>query len=342
MKRQQRIKLILFLVFLMASVAFAILFPRLTVPFGFAYIIYLMSRPLTLRLTKGTAKQRWIYIVLIISLICFSLFPLIATLYNFDTDFGELSRQLPEAQKLLQEKFFIFKVKVFERFGIRLNLDPVTYLMAKVESEGAVLLGRVPDYLSAIFEWLLLVPMFLYFFFVESRKFNTKFLEGIPNPIFEKTYVLFTQFNTKFGEYIMAKFIEATILGTLVTIGLLINDFPYPFLLGFVAAVTNILPYIGPLIGVVPAVLIVFLSNNPSAGLLGVAVVYTVANLIDMILIFPLLVSKIVNLHPIIVVVSIIIGSQVGGILGMIVIIPFIAFFKLLFKEVYKDLSVNL
>ena len=71
-------------------------------------------------------------------------------------------------------------------------------------------------------------------------------------------------------------------------------------------------------------------------------VIYGLANLIDMVLVFPLLVSKIVNLHPIVVVVSIIIGSQLAGIVGMIVIIPFIAFFKLLFKEIYKDLSVHL
>ena len=59
-------------------------------------------------------------------------------------------------------------------------------------------------------------------------------MRSIPNSIFEKTYVLFSQFNTKFGEYIIAKFIEATILGSLVTVGLLIVGFPYPFILGFI------------------------------------------------------------------------------------------------------------
>ena len=88
------------------------------------------------------------------------------------------------------------------------------------------------------------------------------------------------------------------------------------------------------------------LSNPYVLAALGITVllviVFAIANLIDMILVFPLLVSKIVNLHPIVVVVSIIIGSQLAGIVGMIVIIPFIAFFKLLFKEIYKDLSVHL
>ncbi|WPU65301.1 AI-2E family transporter [Peredibacter starrii] len=342
MKRNQKIKLYLFLAMFAGAVIFAILFPRLTLPFGFAYILYLMAKPFTVKLTTGSKKQRFIYFCIMLVGVSFMFFPLFATLYNMDTDFGKFSAQLPEAQKILQDKVFGLKVKVFDQFGFKLKLDPVNYVMAKIESQGADFLNHIPDYLSAMFEWMLLVPLFLWFFFMESRKFSQGLLEAIPNPIFEKSYVLFSQFNTKFGEYIIAKFIEATILGTLVTLGLLIVGFPYPFILGFVAGVTNILPYIGPVIGFVPAFFIALLSKDPNVSMLGMVVIYTLANLIDMILVFPLLVSKIVNLHPIVVVVSIIIGSQLGGIVGMIVIIPFIAFFKLLFKEIYKDLSVQL
>ena len=342
MKRNQKIKLYLFLSLFAGAVIFAIMFPRLTLPFGFAYILYLMSKPFTVRLTTGSRKQRFLYFCVMLVGVSFMFFPLFATLYNVDTDFGKLSAQLPEAQKVLQDKVFALKLKIFDRFGVQLKLDPVNFVMAKIESHGSEFLNNIPDYLSTMFEWMLLVPMFLWFFFMESRTFSQRIFEAIPNPIFEKSYVLFSQFNTKFSEYINAKFIEATILGTLVTIGLLIIGFPYPFILGFIAGITNILPYIGPVIGFVPAFFIALLSKDPNASMLGMVIIFTLANLIDMILVFPLLVSKIVNLHPIVVVVSIIIGSQLGGIVGMIVIIPFIAFFKLLFKEIYKDLSVNL
>lgn len=342
MIRNQRIKLNLFLFLLVAAIAFAILFPRLTLPFGFAYIIYLMSKPLTLRLTTGSKKQRFGYFFLVLTGTAFLFFPFFVTLNSADTDFTSLTDQLPELQKILQDKFFAFKVLIYEKYGFKLNIDPVSFLISKLETHGTDLLSQIPDYLSLLLEWVLLVPVFLYFFFMESQHFSRRFLEGIPNPIFEKSYVLFSQFNTKFGEYIIAKFIEATILGTIVTLGLLVIGFPYPFILGFIAGITNILPYIGPVLGIIPAIVIALLSKDPNASMLGVLVVFALANLIDMILVFPLLVSKIVNLHPIVVIVSIIIGSQIAGIVGMIVIIPFIAFFKLLFKEIYKDLSVQL
>jgi putative permease len=342
MSKIQKIKLYLFIFFCTAAVVFAILFPRLTLPFGFAYIIYIMANPVTVLLTKGTPRQRILYSFLLILGVLFLLFPVFATLYNAHTDLGAISQQIPEIQKVIQDKFFLFKVNFFEKYGIRVNLDPVNYMMAKLEYFGSDFVSRFPDYLSSIFEWFLLVPMFLYFFFKESGRLGTKLMEAIPNPIFEKTYVLFSHFNTKFGEYIIAKFVEAAILGTLVTLGLLVIGFPYPFILGFVAGVTNILPYIGPIIGFIPAFGIALLSKDPNISMWGMVTVFAVANIIDNILVFPLLVSKIVNLHPILVVVSIIIGSQLGGIIGMIVIIPFIAFFKILFIEIYKDLSVNL
>jgi putative permease len=265
-----------------------------------------------------------------------------ATLYNPDLDFTKFSAQLPEIQRILEEKFFALKVWVFEKYKVQITIDPVSFIMEQLGTHGTGLVTKIPSYLSSLLEWILLVPLFLYFFFMESGRSSRKFLEAVPNPIFEKSYVLFSQFNKKFGEYIIAKFIEATILGVLVTIGLLIIGFPYPFILGFVAGVTNILPYIGPVIGLIPAIFVALLSQDPNVSMAGMLVVFLLANLFDNILVFPLLVSKIVNLHPIVVVVSVLVGSQIGGVVGMIVIIPFIAFFKLLFKEIYKDLSVNL
>jgi putative permease len=342
MHRNLKIKLLLFFLLLFAAVSFAFFFPRLTLPFGFSYIIYLIFKPLTSLLTTGTKKQRFFFFSLFLLGVSFSLFPLFAAFYNVDADFSKFSEQLPEVQKNLQDKYFVFKVYVFEKFGYRLNIDPVTFMVKKLEQGGSLLLSVVPNLLSSFFEWLLLVPMFLFFLFFQSKKFRAKLLRTIPNSIFEKTYVLFSQFNAKFGQYIIAKFIEATILGTFVTLGLLMIGFPYPFILGFVAGVTNILPYIGPLIGIVPAILVALLSNDPNISMLALGLIYLIANLIDMVLVFPLLVSKVVDLNPIIVVVSVIVGSQVGGVVGMIVIIPFIAFFKLLFEEIYKDLSVQL
>lgn len=341
MNRNQKIKLYLFIGFLAFAILFAISFPRLTLPFGFSYIVYLISKPMTIKLTTGTKKQRITYFVILMLGIIFASLPFISALNNVNLDTSKYTDHMPEIRDQLQSKYELLKQKGRENFGINFNVDPVSYVIGQLEHIGAFLLKSFPNYLSSLFEWMLLVPLFLYFFFVESENVSRRIFKAVPNSIFEKSYVLFSQFNMKFGEYMIAKFIEATILGTSVAIGLYLIGFPNPFILGFVAGVTNILPYIGPVIGIVPAIIVGLISKDPNISMLGMFLVYSIANLIDMVLVFPLLVSKIVNLHPIVVVVSVIIGSQLAGITGMIVVIPFVAFFKLLFIEIYKDLSVN-
>lgn len=341
MKKNQILKVYLFFAVIVAALTFMVSFPRLTLPFGFSYILYLMINPITARIIRGNNQQRIIYSLFFTACACLLVVPLVATLYNAETDFKQFLNHIPELRVKLQFKYLQFRELFIEKTGVKLSLDPVTYIMKNVESQGAILLSKLPTLVSGILEWMLLVPLFLYFFFKESKAVRVKFMEFIPNSIFEKTYYLVSQFNSKFGEYIIAKFIEATILGSIVTVGLLLISFPYPFILGIIAGVTNILPYVGPVIGFIPALAVALLSQNPDVTLVSATFIYLIANVVDMVLVFPLLVSKIVNLHPILVVVSVLAGGQIGGAVGMIVVIPVVAFVQLLFKEIYQDLKAQ-
>lgn len=341
MKRNQKVKLYFFFLTLIIGIIFMMAFPRLTLPLGFSYILYLMIHPLAERLMSGSNQQRIVYSLFLTACACCLVIPLVATLYSAETDFKQLLKHIPEIRLNMQFKYLQFREYLADKTGIKMSLDPVTYLMRNIETQGSTLLANIPNLISSILEWMLLVPLFLYFFFKESKNMKAKTMGFIPNSIFEKTYVLASQFNTKFAEYIIAKFIEATILGAIVTIGLMIIGFPYPFILGIIAGVTNILPYVGPIIGVIPALAIALLSSNTNVSFLGAGIVYLIANAVDMVLVFPLLVSKIVNLHPVLVIVSVLAGGQIGGVVGMIVVIPFVAFVQILIREIYQDLNVQ-
>src|SRR5690606_14323802 len=99
-------------------------------------------------------------------------------------------------------------------------------------------------------------------------------------------------------------------------------------LLALFAALTNLIPYIGPIIGAVPPVLIALISDDAmvttslNLNLFIVISIYLLAQILDVIFIIPLVVAKIVNLHPVTVIVVIIVGAQLMGVLGMIISIP--------------------
>ena len=217
--------------------------------------------------------------------------------------------------------------------------ESIDRLISSTKTQAEELMAEVPTWLGMLLEWLFVIPLTLFFLFKDGEVLKRSYFKLVPNSYFEQFYSLVNKFNSQLGDYIFAKFFEALLLGLMVTTGLLILDVRFSVLLGIVAGVTNIIPYLGPVLGALPGILVVLVeagSFDRSVGL--VAILYLVINIIDMGIIFPVLVSRIVNLHPFIVVVSVIMGSQIMGVAGMIISVPLATAFKLLFLECYHEL----
>lgn len=201
--------------------------------------------------------------------------------------------------------------------------------------------SAVPSLVSGSLTVLLLTPILAYFMLQDGRQISRRILSMVPNGVFETALNLHHQLNDQMGGFIRARFLEAAIVGFVVWLGLQISGFPYASLLGLFAAITNLIPYIGPLIGAVPALAIALISPDVGLGtsmtwsLVVVSSVYFLAQLIDVIFVIPLVVARIVNLHPVTVIIVIIIGSQMMGILGMVISIPVASAMKLIFRSCY-------
>ena len=223
-----------------------------------------------------------------------------------------------------------------ERASIQIiNHSEFVFQLIKVKTKEIIF--NVPDILKSVLEWILLVPLFLFFYLKDSRTIKQTILRLTPNSIFERFYYLSHQFNKQLSDYIFAKFIEASIVGIIITSGLLIIGVRFSFLLGLIAAVTNIIPYVGPIFGAIPAIVLGLAEYGPGGVFGAMMILYIIANLIDLALVFPILVSKIVDLHPLLVVTSVILGSHFLGVIGMVISIPCVAALKLIFHEIYIE-----
>lgn len=234
-----------------------------------------------------------------------------------------------------------------DQFKHYFNLSEVNFsetinawLLEKTKSFSVLLPSAVTHSLSV----LLFAPLFAYFMLQDGRKLNHSLLSLVPNSYFEMALSLQHKINEQLGGFIRARFLEGAIVGLVVWFGLQVMGFPFAPLLGICAALTNLIPYVGPIIGAVPAIAIALIS--PSAkildsfglNLLLVSSVYLAAQLIDILFIIPLVVAKIVNLHPALVIIVITIGAQLMGVLGMIISIPVASVLKLSITAVYEHL----
>ena len=134
--------------------------------------------------------------------------------------------------------------------------------------------------------------------------------------------------------YMVGLLIETSCVAALNSIGLLILGVQYAILLGVMAAILNLIPYIGGLVAIVLTVLVTF-SNNPELSVIvGVIGIFLLVQFIDNNVFVPLIVASKVRINALISIVGVLIGGALAGVSGMFLSIPAIAILKVIFDRV--------
>jgi putative permease len=199
--------------------------------------------------------------------------------------------------------------------------------------------GALPRYVTKFLTVMLLAPFFAFFMIKDGRNFSRTLLALVPNNLFELTYNIYHQINDQMGQFVRARLLEALIVGFVTWAGLLMIGFPFAEVLAVFAAVTNLIPYIGPVIGTIPAVVLAMVNGASPIEMSLLLLVYFIAQLIDAAFIIPVVVAKIVDLHPVTVIVVIIIGAQLMGVIGMLISIPVASALKVTIGTIFRYLT---
>ena len=196
----------------------------------------------------------------------------------------------------------------------------------------------LPGLFSVLLQTMILAPLFAFFMMLDGQRAIKNLLAIVPNNLFESALNLQYQINLQIGGFVRARLLEAAIVGAVVWACLLAIHFPYALFFAIFAGITNLIPYIGPVIGAIPAILLAVIKGFPGLEIVYVAGAFGVAQLIDTIFIVPMVVARIVDLHAVIVIIVVIIGAQLAGIPGMIISIPVASILKLTAISVYQHL----
>lgn len=140
------------------------------------------------------------------------------------------------------------------------------------------------------------------------------------------------ELNAIISNFIRGQLITAVIVGLLETIGLYAVHVKYPFILGVIGGIANIIPFFGPVLGAIPAVALALLQS-PTKALLA-AVVFTIVQQIDNAFISPKIIEGKLGLHPITTIIAVLIGGEFFGVIGMLLGVPVTAMIKVILKRV--------
>ncbi|MCK4536801.1 MAG: AI-2E family transporter [Desulfuromonadales bacterium] len=183
---------------------------------------------------------------------------------------------------------------------------------------------------------MILVPLFTFFFLRDGRKILRAAVAMSPNRQFEMIHDLSYLISRQLAQFIRGRILEAFIVGLVIGLGLSLTDIRYAPVLGLFAGVTNLIPYIGPIIGMVPGILIAFVDFGMGGQFWWTVILYVLIAqvLIDNFILIPILISRVSNLHPLLVFFAIIVGGKLYGVVGMIIGVPIVSIIQMTILEV--------
>ncbi len=215
----------------------------------------------------------------------------------------------------------------------------VNQMVANLETMVATYSGDILSALSALFGGVLsfiLIIVFSFYFSIQERGIED-FLR-IATPIKYEQYVidLWRRAQKKIGLWMQGQLLLGVIIGVLVYLGLTILGVKYALVLAVVAGLFELIPVFGPTISSIPAILVGFGTGGITLGL-SVIALYVIIQQFENHLIYPLVVTKVVGVPPLLVIIGLIVGAQVAGILGMLLSAPVAAVLQELITDADKE-----
>lgn len=183
---------------------------------------------------------------------------------------------------------------------------------------------------------LVLVPLFTFFFLRDGKKIIRFSVGLVPNRYYEMAHDLSYLISLQLSHFVRGRILEALIVGLVVWGGLSLTDIRYAPLLGLFAGVTNLVPYLGPVVGMVPGILIALVDLGLGPQFWWILIVYVLIAqvIVDNFILIPILISHVSNLHPLWVILAIIMGGKLMGVLGMIIGVPVASIIKIIMLEI--------
>lgn len=186
---------------------------------------------------------------------------------------------------------------------------------------------------------LVIVPFIAFFFLKDGEDIIRSFIALVPNRYFEMTLNVVHKIGIQLGRYVRAWLTEAAIVGILAIVGLSLLGVRYAIIIGAVAGVANLIPYLGPIVGAIPAIIVSFVQNGNPDLFLPIVALFVAIRLVDDIVIVPTVYSRGVSVHPLTVVLLILVSAELKGIVGMVLAIPLYTVFRVIIKETYWGLE---
>lgn len=331
--------LFLAIVYIFRNVLLAALSPIL-----WAVIFAYLLNPIVHKLMEFKISRLWSVVIIYISI--FSIIVLFS--FTITPRITKEAKSFIEILPVYTNKAFIFINRLYDRYILSMNNLPPEFIGVEVALKEY--LQNFQVYIIDLFRQIttktlnifsnivsiVLIPIYTFYFLKDTQFFRRKVLKSIPKGIRDQVINISRDIDNLLSRFIRGQLIIAMIVGVLSIITLVVLKVQFAFLIGTIAGVTNIIPYFGPIIGAIPAVIVALLDEPMKA--IWVIIAFFIIQQTESAILSPKIVGESVGLHPVFVILVLLIGGELFGVIGLIFAIPIAASIKIILNHLVKIL----
>lgn len=309
---------------LLLGLIFLELFGKLLLPILISIVLAYLLYPLV------SLLKRWRFPRLLAVMVVFIAF-LGLVLYAI---FGLLPLLIKQLSNLINEIPLVFNQsqlwvsELIHKYPKMLSQGQLQQVMSFMQGESMKLgqmilqhsLLMLPNLLEVIL-YLVLVPLLVFFFLKDSKTIMTWVSQYMPE---ERGLVadVWTKVNVKIGAYVKGRVAEIILVGFIASLAFSLLGLQYALLLGSLVGISVIIPYLGAVIVTIPVVIIALMEWGLSAHFTYLLIVYGLIITLDANVLVPLLFSEVMDLHPVVIILSVVVFGGFWGFWGVFFAIP--------------------
>lgn len=331
--------LLIFLAVAIPILFFAWLLKTILFPVLIASVLYVLLEPAVSLLQRQGINKTVAITLVLLGVIALLAWFVVAVIPMVGDQLAVFRERLPVAWQNVAHLAASLQAWLSQTLGISLEANSlVPSASALVQHTTARLLGGASGLVADVALWLLLIPAVSFFLLRDYRSLRNALISLAPNQIFEKSLMIYHKVASQLELYVRSVMLQSLIMAAVTGIGFALIGLPMAPLLGILAGVFNLIPYVGPLLGLV-APLLVALSLGTDPGLLVATVsVVVVGQLNDNLVVVPTILARAANLHPLIALLAIIVAGNLFGLPGMVFALPVLASSRIVYVGVLAEL----
>ncbi|WP_085993543.1 AI-2E family transporter [Oceanobacillus senegalensis] len=323
-----------------------VIFSTITPPIILAFIAYYLLNPIVDLLEHAKIKRIWGIIILILGISGLLTGIILLTAPAIEAQVKELFKNFPmylnqlgQGIKTWLQNSFIGPYYDQGYNWFISNFSNIPGMIGSYLTNAFQGFRNIATTVTNVFVSIITFPIILFFLLKDGDRFKEFFLTLLPPKFRGDMNQILKNMDTQVGSYIQGQIIVATCIGMLLFIGYLIIGLDYAITLAIIAAITSVIPYLGPTIAIIPAIIIAIV-DSPFM-ILKLAIVWIAVQFLEGNFISPNIMGRTMQVHPLTIIIVLLVAGNLFGVVGVILGIPGYAILKVLVTYIYNKFKIR-